>query len=406
MDYQTFQLTNGIRLIHQYIDSPVAHLGLIINTGSRDEEENEQGLAHFIEHVIFKGTKKRKAFHVLSRLEDVGGELNAYTTKEETAIYASFLNEYYHRTMELISDIIINSNYPEHELEKEKEVIIEEINSYKDSPSEQIYDDFEELIFPEHPFGRNILGTPEHLRKFHKKEIKTFIKKNYHTDQMVICSVGKIPFHRLQKLAIRYFQHLPENLRTTQRKAITLYRPEIKVVNYETYQSHCIIGNQAYDSNHPKRFAMVLLNNILGGQSMNSRLNLALRERQGLTYNIESNYTAYTDTGVVNIYFGTDRENLDRALSLVHKELEKLRSQKLGSLQMSKGKKQLIGQMAIAHENREELMLTLGKSYLLYNKVDDLKTVQAKIETITADDLIEIANEVFAPDKLSTLIFK
>lgn len=406
MEYQTFQLTNGIRLIHQYVDSPVAHFGLIINTGSRDEEVNEQGMAHFIEHVIFKGTKKRKAFHVLSRLEDVGGELNAYTTKEETAIYASFLNEYYHRTMELISDILINSNFPEHELEKEKEVIIEEINSYKDSPSEQIFDDFEELIFPDHPFGRNILGIPDHLRQFHRKEIKSFIQKNYHTDQMVICSVGKIPFQRLQKLAIRYFSHLPENRRTKQRKAITIYRPETKVINHETYQSHCVIGNQAYDSNHPKRIAMVLLNNILGGQSMNSRLNLALRERQGLTYNIESNYTAYTDTGIVSIYFGTDRENLDRALSLVHKELEKFRTQKLGSLQMSKGKKQLIGQLAIGHENREELMLTLAKSYLLYNKVDDLKAVQAKIEAITADDIIEIANEIFTPEKLSTLIFK
>jgi predicted Zn-dependent peptidase len=406
MNYFTYTLPNGIRLIHQFVDSPVAHCGVIFNTGSRDEKLKEQGMAHFIEHTIFKGTRKRKAYHILSRLEDVGGELNAYTTKEEMALYASFLNEYYNRTIELFSDILTNSTFPEKELKKEKEVIIEEINSYNDSPSELIFDEFEDLVYDGHPIGRNILGTPENIKRFSREEVKSFIRENYNTDEMVICSVGKITPQKLQKLVDRHFSHVPENKRKHKREKFTRYKPETRLIHKDTFQAHCIIGNEAYDSKHPQRIAMILLNNILGGQSMNSRLNLSLRERHGMAYNVESSYTAYTDTGILNIYFGTDKENLDRAIRLVHREIKILQTQALGSLQLSKAKKQLIGQLAMAQENREDLMLTLGKSYLLYNRVDSLEKVNAKIEKVTAGTLMEIANEVLNQEKLSTLIFK
>lgn len=399
-------LSNGIRVIHQQTDSPAAHFGIILNTGSRDELPGEQGIAHFIEHVIFKGTKKRKAFHVLSRIEDVGGELNAYTTKEETAVYATFLNEHYDRSMELISDIIANSTFPERELEREKEVVMEEINSYKDSPSELIFDDFDELLFDGHPIARNILGTPKLVKSFNRESILRFIDKNYHTDEMVLSSVGNISFEQFMYLAEKYFGSMIAKPRTWQREVFSNYSPGFSRLKKDTFQSHCVMGNIAYHANDQRRMGMVLLNNILGGQSMNSRLNLSLRERHGMAYNVESNYTAFSDTGQFNVYFGTDRENLERAIGLVHKEFRLLKEKKLGSLQLSKAKKQLIGQIAISSENRDDLMLALGKSFLLYNKVDSLPEIYEKIQCITSELLLEIANEILDESSLSTLIYE
>ena len=312
-------------MIHKNTDSPVAHLGVLINTGSRDEKKNEHGLAHFIEHSVFKGTKKRRAFHVLSRIEGVGGELNAYTTKEETVLYSTFLTEYYERAAELLGDILLNSVYPEKELAREKEVIFEEINSYKDSPSDLIFDEFEELIYDGHPIARNILGTRKNILKFNREFILRFIKNNYHTDQIVISSVGNFNFDELIKLLEQNFGEMEEKPRTRIRKRFQNYLPQNRSVEKETYQSHCIVGNIAFDFQHPQRIVMVLLNNILGGQAMNSRLNLALRERRGMAYNVESGYTAYSDTGLFNVYFGTDKENLEKALSLVMKEFKLLR---------------------------------------------------------------------------------
>ena len=401
-DFLTHTLKNGIRIIHRYTDSPVGHLGMLINAGSRDEKEDEHGLAHFIEHSVFKGTKKRKAFHILSRIEGVGGELNAYTTKEETVLYSTFLTEYYERTAELLSDILFNSIYPEKELNREKEVVVEEINSYKDSPSELIFDDFEELVYHGHPIARNILGTKKNVRKFNREKIFTFIENNYHTDQMVLSSVSNIEFTDLVKLLDKYFGHVEEKVR----KKFAGYLPRKELIMKDTFQSHCIIGNAAYDSSHPSRLAMVLLNNILGGHALNSRLNLALRERRGMAYNVESSYTAYSDTGLFNVYFGTDKENLDRAIALVNKEFDLLRNKKLGAIQLSKAKKQLIGQIAISTESREDLMLAMGKSYLLYDKVDPLRIVFRKIEELSAEQIQEVANAVLDKDKLSTLIYQ
>ncbi|MFV0591782.1 MAG: M16 family metallopeptidase [Draconibacterium sp.] len=405
-DFLTHTLGNGIRIIHQFTDSPVGHLGVLINAGSRDELEKEHGLAHFIEHSVFKGTQKRKAFHILSRIEGVGGELNAYTTKEETVLYATFLTEYYERSAELLSDILFNSVYPEKELKREKEVVVEEINSYKDSPSELIFDEFEELVFDGHPIARNILGTKKNVRAFTRNSIFSFIENNYHTDQMVISSVGNIDFGTLVKMLEKYFGIAPAKLRGNSRIKFENYKPQQLQVKKDTFQSHCIIGNTAFDANHPQRTVMVLLNNILGGQAMNSRLNLALRERRGMAYNVESGYTAYSDTGLFNVYFGTDKENLDKALVLVQKEFDLLRNKKLGALQLSSAKKQLIGQIAIATESHDDMMLTIGKSYLLYDKVDPLRVVFKTIEEITAEQLQEVANLVLDKKQMSTLVYK
>jgi len=406
MEYFSALLPNGIRLVHQYVDSPVSHCGIIINTGSRDEEPHDQGMAHFIEHTIFKGTLKRKSFHILSRLEDVGGEMNAYTTKEETAIHASFLTEYYPRTIELFSDILINSTFPDQELKKEKDVIIDEINSYNDSPSELIFDDFEELIFEGHPIGRNILGTPENVKAFTREDIQRFMAGNYNTDQMVICSVGKITGNRFFQLAERYFGIFPVNLRTFNRPVFNGYTPRFKTIEKETFQAHCLIGGLAYNVFHPSRIGLGLLNSILGGQSGNSRLNLALRERNGIAYNLESSFTAYSDTGTITIYFGTDKENLDKAISLIKREIKILQTKLLGDIQLSKAKKQLVGQLAMSQENHEDLMLTLGKSILIYNKMEGLEVVYKKINAMTSSQIRDIANEILDFDKLSVLIYR
>lgn len=406
MEYFSSTLPNGIRVIHLYVDSPVAQCGIIINTGSRDEGLQEQGIAHFIEHTIFKGTLKRKSFHILSRLDDVGGELNAYTTKEETAIHASFLNQYYKRTVELFSDILINSTFPDNELKKEKEVIIDEINSYNDSPSELIFDEFEDLIFDGHPLGRNILGTPENVRRFEREDIKRFILRNYNTDQMVICSVGKISGQKFYQLVEHYFASLTSNPRGHFREKYSGYSPQKRTDQKETFQAHCIMGGLAYDIYHPGRMGLILLNSILGGQSSNSKLNLSLRERNGIAYNLESAFTAYSDTGTITIYFGTDQENLERAISLIKREIKALQTKSLGSIQLSKAKRQLIGQLAMSQENHEDLMLTLGKSFMVYNKMEGLDSISDKINAITSSQLMDIANEILDIDKLSVLIYK
>jgi len=406
MDYESFTLENGIRIIHLHSNSAVGHCGIIINAGSRDEEENEHGMAHFIEHAIFKGTKKRKAYHILSRMDDVGGEINAYTSKEETTIHTSFLKNDYERAMELIADITFNSTFPGKEINREKEVIIEEINSYKDDPAELIFDDFEELIFKNQPLGKNILGNPKDLRRFTKKDIESFISKNYHTDEMVLCSIGDISFTKFKKLADKYFGQIKLNPRINKRAGISNYVPETKIIKKKTHQTHCIIGNVAYDAHDPKKVAMTLLDNMLGGPALNSRLSLLLREKHGYAYHVESNFAPYTDIGVFSIYFGTDKENFDKCIKLIKKEFETLKTKKLGIVQLKKAKRQLFGQIAISSENNANLMLAIGKSFLLFNKVDDLDRIKEKIEAITVDDIQEIANEVLDLDKMSMLVYQ
>ena len=406
MDLLLHTLNNGIRLVHHRIPGLVAHCGLIINTGSRDETDSEHGVAHFIEHMLFKGTKKRKAYHILSRLEDVGGELNAYTTKEETAVHASFLKDDYERAIDLISDITFNSVFPEKEIEKEKDVVIEEINSYLDNPAELIFDDFEELIFLNQPIGRNILGTPESVKSFSQKKIYDFISNNYNTRQMVFCSVGNISDDKILKLFKTHFTGIVTKKRETRTNKKWLYKPALVTKNMDTFQNHCIIGNLAYDLKDNRRMGMFLLNNILGGQGLNSRLNLSLREKNGLAYNVESSYNPYCDTGIFSIYFGTDSQSLDKSISIAMSELKKLRTSKLGAIQLSKAKNQIKGYLTRGYENHESLMLSLGKSLLVFNKIDTMEDICNKIDDVTASELLETANDIFKPSELSTLIYK
>lgn len=407
-DIQIHTFGNGLQLVHQQTnhESMVAHVGLIMNTGSRDETEKEIGLAHFIEHVLFKGTKKRKAYHVLSRLEDVGAELNAYTSKEETVITTSFLNEHYERSIELIADIVINSIFPQKEIEKEKEVVIDEINSYRDTPSEQIFDDFDWLLFPNHPLGYNILGTKAHVRKFSQKHVLQFVQNHYLAQNMTISSVGNISFNRLIYLIEKYFGNLAASNSIRTRTAPEPYEAVQLNKKRRVYQAHCMIGNRAYSLMDEKRVAFSLLNNYLGGPGMNSRLNLGIREKYGFTYNLESNYTALSDTGHFSIYLGTDQQYLQRTIELVHKELKQLREVKIGPLQLKKAQQQLIGQIAISEESNANRMINNGKSLMSYGKISELKAVNAKIMAVTPEMIQEVANEIFDPTQLSMLIYQ
>ncbi|MCD6113416.1 MAG: insulinase family protein [Bacteroidales bacterium] len=406
MEYQTYTLSNNIQLIHKSVESTVAHCCVMVDAGSRDEEKNELGLAHFIEHVIFKGTKKRNFSSILNRLEGVGADLNAYTTKEQTCVYASFLNKYYSRTLELFQDVFFNSIFPEEELKKEKDIIIDEIASYKDSPAEQIFEDFEDLIFHGHPIGRNILGTPKNVKKLNRNNIIDFIDKNYKNNKIIICSVGKIEFKKLIFLVEKYFGDLPQTYGDNKRKKFLDYKPVNKSIIKRNHQSHCIIGNIAYSIKDDRRIPLALLNNILGGISLNSRLNIGLREKHGIAYNIESDYIAYSDTGFFSVYLGTKPDLLEKSIELVYKEFDKLKEKKLGTLQLRNAKQQFIGQLAISNDSNLNKTLTAAKSFLVNKKVYSLSEISDIINAVTSEQLLDIANEIFDKDKLSTLIYK
>jgi len=305
-----------------------------------------------------------------------------------------------------MSDMVFNSTFPEKELEKEKEIIIDEINSYLDSPAEAIFDDFEEMVYRGNPIGRNILGTPAHLKAFTREDILKFMKKNYHPSQMVFCSAGDIPFSKLVKLAETHLSQASPTNTIKKRKNSFRYKPQTLKLEKTTFQAHCIIGNIAYGLKDNRRVALYLLSNILGGPGMNSRLNLSLREKSGYSYNIESLYTPYTDSGSLSIYFGTDLQNIDKSLNLVHKEFRKIRASKMGSLQLSRAKKQFIGQLAIAAENNEGMMLGAGKSMMVYGKVDPPELMYNRINKLSASEIMEVANEILAPDNLSLLIYQ
>lgn len=404
--YQYFQLENGIRIIHRYNPAAVSHLALMVNTGSRDELQNESGIAHLIEHMIFKGTKKRRAFHVISRLENVGCDLNAYTTKEETCLHATFLNPYYERALDLFADIAFNSVYPLKELEKEKEVILDEINSYRDNPSEEIFDEFENLLYRGHPIGHNILGSVETVKNFNRNHIFRFIKNNYSTDQMVIASVGNIQFEKLKKYVIKYYSDVPVAQKKSPRLPFTAYRPEYEVHDRTNYLSHCLIGNIAYPFDHPRKHALILLNNILGGPGLNSRLNLNIREKYGFTYSIDSQYTSYSDTGWFGVYLGTDPGTVNKTIDLVKRELKKLTQSNMGVLQLARAKQQLIVQLAIGFESGLQEALSIARSHLLKEDVESMAAIIHRIEAIDANELLEVSNEIFDQSQLSTLIFE
>ena len=404
--YQYHILKNGIKIIHRETSGTVSHCGLMVNTGSRDEGEKENGIAHLIEHLIFKGTNKRKAYHVLSRIENVGGELNAYTTKEETCVYASFMSPYYKHSLELFADVAFNSIFPQKELEKEKDVIIDEINSYNDSPGELIFDDFEDQIFSGHSLGRNILGDIENIELIKRKDILRFIKTKYSTEQMVIASVGQIKFSKLISLVEKYFENIAASKTKLLRTPFNTYKPSNLTKTKNSYLSHCIIGNEAYSRTHPNKLPLLLLNNLLGGPALNSRLSMVIREKHAYAYNVESMYQPYSDTGVFNIYIGADSSHVDKSISLVKKELNKLRQKELGTMQLHKAKRQIIGQLAISGESFLNEMLGIAKVYLHKPRVKSMEEVILDIEKITSSQILEVANEIFNPSQLSTLIYK
>ena len=405
MEFTQFELPSGIRCIHKRVKSPVAYCGLTINTGSRDEKADEHGLAHLIEHCLFKGTERRRAYQINNRLENLGGELNAFTSKEETVVHATVLKGDFARAVELIADVVFYSVFPQKEIEREKDVILDEINSYKDSPVELIYDDFEDRLFAGSSLGHNILGTKRSVAKYTTDNIRAFCNRTYNTGQMVFSSVGNLSEKRFRDICERHLGPMAENKRIFERERVSDVPVFHDVLKKSSYQTHCILGTRAYANNDPKRIPLSLLVNILGGPSANSLLNMALRERNGLTYSVDAGYTPYSDTGIATIYFGTDRDKLDRCLELVDLELKKIISGHISSRQFAIAKKQFIGQFHISMESNEGNMLSAGKSCLVYNRVDPTSEVIRRIQAISLAELVDVAKDIYGKP-LSSLVYQ
>ena len=394
--FESYTLSNGIRLIHQKIESPVAYCSLMMNAGSRDEMKDENGAAHLTEHLMFKETGKRKAHHILSRLENVGGELNAYTTKEDTCIHAAFLNLHYARSLELFNDIVFNHKFNDKVFQLEKNVVIDEIKLSKDNPSELIFDEFDTLLFPNHPLGNNTLGTVQSLNRLDQSILKRFVARNYHPARMVLSSVGNIPFQRLIAYADKYFGGIPPKPHEPVMRTVPdAYISFEKQVNKRNHQSHCIMGAVCNNSDREFRIGVTMLANLLGGPGMNTRLNMSLRERYGWVYHVEASYTPYSDVGVFNIYFASDKSKVGKCLLQIEKELDKLKKQPLSAVQLKKLQLQVMGQLAIASDSNDARMLSAGKSMLMFDRVDDLDEICTRISETNAERLCEIANKVF-----------
>lgn len=403
-EFYTYTLPNGIKGIHRNIRSGAARCALIIGAGSRDEQQGEYGLAHFVEHGLFKGTARRKAYQVNCRLENLGGELNAFTTKEDTTVHATVLRSDFSKAAELISDVVFHSTFPDKELDKEREVIVDEINTYKDSPMDMIYDTFEDMIFEGSELGHNILGRKAHLMRHNSAALHRFVDRTYTTDQMVFASIGAVSNARIEQIASRYFACEPASVRAYTRTAPQPYRAFTTEVTRHTHQAHCIIGNRAYSITEDKRLPLSLLINILGGPTANSRLNVSVRERKGLSYNIEASYTPYSDAGMALIYFSSEHCNADLCREIIDSEIRKLQTERLTTRQLSMAKRQYIAQMTISTEGSENYMLGVGRSMLVHGEVDTLDEAFKKINAVTADQILEVANEIFVNN--STLLYK
>jgi predicted Zn-dependent peptidase len=403
---QILTLPNGLRLVYLHTNSVVSHLGVNILAGSRFEEENEEGLAHFLEHCIFKGTKNRKTFHVLSRLDSVGGELNAFTSKEELVVYASFVNKHLERATELLADITLNANFPEKEIEKEKEIILDEINSYLDSPGDKIFDDFEAKLFGAHPLGTNILGTKASVSSFTKKNLQQYLEKHFHADNMVISYVGSDSLDRLMKMISKHFGHCPTRNRNKKMNVFKGDRHFSERCQEANYQVHALVGGYAPGYLAEDRKGMLLLTNILGGPALNSRLNLSIREKYGYSYSVEASYTPYSETGFWTVYFGTDSKYLEKTRNLLYKEIAILRDRPMSDKQLNMAKEQFKGHLALAMENNSGLMLSLGKSVLLFDKVDSVQEMNESIQRLSVQDIQRTANTYMSEKQISELVFE
>ena len=421
MKYNTYTLDNGLRIIHLPSDSKVVYCGYQINAGTRNEEPGEEGLAHFCEHVTFKGTERRKAWHILNCLESVGGDLNAYTNKEGTVYYSAILKEHIARAVDLLTDIVFHSVYPQAEIDKEVEVICDEIESYNDSPAELIYDEFENIIFKGSPLGHNILGTAEQVRSFKTEDALRFTRKLYRPDNAIFFAYGDIDFKKLVRLLQRALADDESVVNLAEEKSVSSVKsvgpknyPSVGdgiagqtiVMQKNTHQAHVMIGTRAYDVNDDRRMPLYLLNNMLGGPGMNAKLNLALREHNGLVYTVESTMVSYGDTGTWSIYFGCDEHDVKRCLRLVRKELDKFMQKPLSDAQLKAAKKQIKGQIGVACDNRENFALDFGKSFLHYGWEKNVDRLYEQVDEITAAQIQAVAQELFDKDRLTTLIFK
>ena len=433
MKYNTYTLDNGLRIIHLPSDSQVVYCGYQINAGTRNEEPGEEGLAHFCEHVTFKGTERRKAWHILNCLESVGGDLNAYTNKEGTVYYSAILKEHIARAVDLLSDIVFHSVYPQAEIDKEVEVICDEIESYNDSPAELIYDEFENILFKGSPLGHNILGTAEQVRAFKTEDALRFTQKLYRPDNAIFFAYGDIDFKKLVKLIQKALGECPKGrelacsadcksaetpteemeagdanhkVQSSKFNVQSKVAGQTIVMQKNTHQAHVMIGTRAYDVNDDRRMPLYLLNNMLGGPGMNAKLNLALREHNGLVYTVESMMVAYGDTGTWSIYFGCDEHDVKRCLRLVRKELDKFMQKPLSDAQLKAAKKQIKGQIGVACDNRENFALDFGKSFLHYGWEKNVDRLYEQVDEITAAQIQAVAQELFDKDRLTTLIFK
>jgi len=405
MEYNVHTLPNGIRLLHVPSASAISHACIIINTGSRDEPENKAGLAHFIEHLIFKRTEKRSTNQILNRLESVGADLNAYTTKEYTCVHASFLNPYLDRTLDLFNDIMFHSTFPEEEMDKEKSVILDEISSYLDQPEEAINDDFEDMLFADHALGNNILGTTESVQNFTREDVINFRKANYRTNEIVVAVLGNYTLNSVVNKGSKYFADVEEN-NPVKKRIKPGIRPQSNTTIYKPImQAHCILGTQAYSTYQSQKVPLTLLNNYFGGNGMSSVLNLQIREKYGIAYTIESNFSPLHDTGIFSIYFGTDKEKQTKALSLIFKEIKKLKEKPLNELQLQKAKNKFIGQIALGEENRIGLIISMAKSLIDHDKIDSLETVFEKINAVTTTQMADVTHEILDIEQLNIFTF-
>ena len=404
--YNTYTLENGLRIIHLPSPSQVVFCGYDIAAGTRDEMPGEEGIAHFCEHMTFKGTARRHALQIINAIEGVGGDMNAFTNKEDTVFYAAISKEHFAKAVDVLTDIVFHSEYPQHEIDKEVEVICDEIESYNDSPAELIYDEFENILFNNHPLGHNILGKAEQLRTYKTDDFLRFVRRCYHPDNMVFFVYGDIDFKRLVKTLCRSlsFNKTSARPKGTLSPERTVNDTIIREIG--THQAHVMIGTRGYHYNHPHRMTLYLLNNILGGPGMNARLSLSLRERYGLVYTVESMMTCYSDTGSWSVYFGCDHHDVKRCCRLVRKELDRVMLKPLSATQLAAAKRQLKGQIAIACDNREQFALDFGRSFLHHGTERHLDDLYRRIDAITAEDIQTVANELFATERLTTLIFK
>jgi predicted Zn-dependent peptidase len=405
-DHQIKTLANGIRIVHKQVqNSKIAHCGFILDIGSRDESPLQKGLAHFWEHMAFKGTEKRKSYQIINKLDTLGGELNAYTTKENICFYASVLNDHTEKAIDILTDITFHSIFPEKQIEKERNIILEEMSLYLDAPEDAIQDELDELIFTGHPLGSNILGTKESVNSFRQSDFFHFIKSHLSTERLIFASVSGLPFNKVLRIAEKFLTDLPVYESGYRRDSFSNYVAKTKIDKKHIQQAHCAIGNIAFNNQQKERYAFSLLVNLLGGPAMNSRLNMLLREKHGYVYSVEANFSAFHDIGLFSIFFATEKKQLYRSVDLILKELSGMAESPLGTAQLQKAKVQYIGQMAMAEENHMSLMLMLGKSLLLHDRIETFDEVVAKIRNISIRDMQDAAQQVFDKSKLSFLYY-